>query len=117
MWIEVTNHKEVATRTHALLECLRSSPGPTSYAKRKVIEGSVMSAFTLFIDDFMIRKIASCTETEAWSKLKNDTWSTSKEEIYTPFLKYFLVEVSLPKDSKSMTYGPKFGDPRFSDRP
>ena len=30
----------------------------------------------------MIREIVSCTETEARSKLKNDTWSTSKEEIY-----------------------------------
>ena len=35
----------------------------------------------------------------------------------TPFLEYFLLDVSLPKDSQSMTYGPKFGVPRFSDRP
>ena len=59
-----------------------SYAGPTSYEKRKVVEGSIMSAFTLFIDDFMIREIISCTETEDRSKLKKDTWSTSREEIY-----------------------------------
>ena len=82
MWVEVTNHHKVATRHMPSQNVLRSSPGPTSYAKRKVIEGSIMSAFILFIDDFMIHKIVSCTETEARSKLKNDTWSKSKEEIY-----------------------------------
>ena len=82
IWVEVTNHNEVATGRMPSQNVLRSSPGPTSYAKRKVIEGSIISAFTLFIDDFMIREIVSCTETDARSKLKNDTWSTSKEEIY-----------------------------------
>ena len=116
MWVEVTNHNEVATGSMPSQNVLRSRPGPTSYAKRKVIEGSIMSAFTLFIDDFLIREIVSCTETEARSKLKNDTWSTSKKKS-TPILEYFLLEVSLPKDSESMAYGPKFGDPRFSERP
>ena len=53
MWVEVTNHNEVATGRMPSQNVLRSSPGPTSYAKRKIIEGSIMSAFTLFIDDFM----------------------------------------------------------------
>ena len=88
MWVEVTNHNEVATGLMPSQNLFRSSPGPTLYAKRKVIEGSILSVFTLFIDDFMIREIVSCTETEARSKLKNDFWSTSKEES-TPFLEYF----------------------------
>ena len=79
MWVEVTNHNEVATGSMPFQNVLRSNPNPTSYAKRKVVEGSIMSAFTIFIDDSMIREIVSCTEREARSKLKNDTWSTSKE--------------------------------------
>ena len=116
MWVEVTNHNEVATGRMPFQNVSRSSTGPTSYAKRKVIEESIMSAFILFIDDFMIREIVSCTEAEPRNKLKNDTCLTSKKKS-TPFLEYFLVEVSLPKDSESLTYGPNFGDPRFSDRP
>ena len=66
-----------------------------------------MSAFTLFIDDSMIREIISYTETETRSKInKKYNWSTSREEIYA-FLGFFLLEVSLPKGSKSMIYGPK----------
>ena len=59
MWVEVTNYNEVATGRMPSQNLLRSSTGPTPYAKKKVIEGSIMSAFTLFIDDFMIREIRS----------------------------------------------------------
>ena len=41
-----------------------------------------MSSFTFFIDEFKIREILSFTETEARIKLKKDTWSTPREEIY-----------------------------------
>ena len=57
MWVEVTNHNEVATGRMPSQNVLRSSPGPTSWANRKVIERSIMSAFTLFIDDFIIHEI------------------------------------------------------------
>ena len=42
----------------------------------------MFSAFQLFIDDFIIREIKMCTETKARSKLNNDSWSVSEEEIY-----------------------------------
>ena len=41
MWVEVINHNKVATRRIPSQNVLRSSPGPTSYAKRKVIAGSI----------------------------------------------------------------------------
>ena len=61
---------------------LTEASGPTSYAKRQIVEGDMFSAFQLFIDDFIICEIKMCTETEARSKLNNDSWSVSEEEIY-----------------------------------
>ena len=61
---------------------LKDSPGPTSFAKRNITENNMMSAFNLFVDGFIIDHIIKCTETEARSKLNNDEWKTSKEEIY-----------------------------------
>lgn len=61
---------------------LKDSPGPTSFAKRNLTENNMMSAFNLFVDGFIIDHIIKCTETEARSKLNNDEWKTSKEEIY-----------------------------------
>ena len=65
IWVEVTNHSQVVTGRMPSYNVLTSRLGPTSYAKRKVVEGSIMLAFILFIDDFVIREIISCTETEA----------------------------------------------------
>ena len=112
MWVEVTNRNKVATGRMPSQNVLRSSPCPTSYAKRKVIEGSIVSAFTLFIDDFMICGIVSCNETEARSKLKNDTWSTSKEEIYALLGIFFtrgLIAKGQPINNVwSKVWGPSF---------
>ena len=60
---------------------LRESPGPTSLPKRKIVEQSVLSAFNLLVDDFIIKHIIECTESEARSKLNNEDWSTSYAEI------------------------------------
>ena len=111
MWVEVTNHNEVATGSMPSQNVLISSPGPTSYAKRKVVKRSIMSGFTLFIDDFMIREIVSCTEIEARSKLKNDTWSKSKKKIYA--LRLFFARGLIAKrqqinDLWSKVWGPSF---------
>ena len=57
MWVEVTNHNEVATGRMPFQNVLRSSPSPASWANRKVIKRSIMSAFTLFIDGFIIHEI------------------------------------------------------------
>ena len=112
MWVEVTNYNEVATGSMPSQNVLRSSPGLTSYAKRKVVEGTIMSAFIIFIDDFMICEIVSCTETEARSKLKNGTWSTSKEEIYA-LLRIFFARGLIAKrhrinDLWSKVWAPSF---------
>ena len=60
----------------------------------------------------MIREIVSCTETEARSKLKNDTWSTSKEEI-NALLGIFFARGLIAKgqqinDLWSKVWGPSF---------
>ena len=111
MWVEATNHNKVATGRMPSQNVLRSSPGPTYYAKRKLIKGSIMSAFTLFIDDFMICKIVSCTETEARSRLKNNTWSTFKE-IYALlgifFARGLIAKGQQINDLWSKVWGPSF---------
>ena len=76
-------------------------PGPASYAKRKVVEGSIMSAFTLFIVDFMIRETLSCTETK-----KRHLVDIQKRNLRLSW-KIFC----------SRSYGPRFGDLHFSNRP
>jgi hypothetical protein len=58
----------------------RETPGPTSYAKRDIIEGKVTSAFSLMIDESMIRHIQKCTEAEARMEMKNDLLTNYLEE-------------------------------------
>lgn len=60
---------------------LRASPGPTSYAKRNIVEGSTLSAWRLIFHNSMMKDIKKCTETEARLKLKDETWSISFEEL------------------------------------
>lgn len=62
---------------------LKEEPGPTSYAKRNV--SGVSSAFLLFIDKFIVDHIVNCTEKEAQSKENDESWKTSREEIYKLF--------------------------------
>ncbi|XP_026472014.1 uncharacterized protein LOC113376319 [Ctenocephalides felis] len=38
--------------------------GPTSYAKKKIIIGDFVSAFSLIIDNYIIKHIKQCTEEE-----------------------------------------------------
>ncbi|CAB4059432.1 unnamed protein product [Lepeophtheirus salmonis] len=61
---------------------IKDAPAPTSYAKRRVGKGDTISAFSLFIDKFIIATIIECTHVEARSKISNADWSTSTEEIY-----------------------------------
>ena len=44
-----------------------------------------MTAFTLFVDKFIVDTIVECTQIEARSKSGDETWSTSAEEIYKLF--------------------------------
>ena len=64
---------------------LKEIPDPTSYAKRNVSECNVFTSFSLFIDRYIVEHIVKCTENEAQSKLQDESWKTSKEEIYKLF--------------------------------
>ncbi|CAB4067393.1 unnamed protein product [Lepeophtheirus salmonis] len=44
---------------------ITESPSPTSYTKRNVDYGTMMSTFSLFIHNFIIQEIIKCTEAEA----------------------------------------------------
>lgn len=77
----VVQQQEKETGRYGAHNILRESPGPTSLPKRKIVEGSVLSAFNLLIDNYIIKHIQECTETEARSKLKCENWSTTYEEI------------------------------------
>lgn len=54
-------------------------PGPTSHAIRNV--STIVSAFGLFIDDFILNQICKCTEAEANRKLKINNWCLPKNEL------------------------------------
>ena len=64
---------------------LKDIPGSISLSKRQIVEGSAMSAFSLFVDRFMIDHIQKCTEIEARSKTGDDNYNISTEEIYLLF--------------------------------
>ena len=64
---------------------MRETPGPTSYAKRRIIQKEAMTAFNLYVDKFIVDTIVKCTQIEARSKSGEENWSTSAEEIYKLF--------------------------------
>ena len=82
-WIDISDKTNSNSRGRISSgNILAEAPGPSSYAKRNIIEGSMLSAFKLFIDDFIIKEIIKCTEAEAQNKLNQPSWRVSKEEIY-----------------------------------
>lgn len=91
---------------------LRESPGPTSLPKRQIVEGRVLSAFSLLIDDFIIKHIQKCTESEARTKLKCESWVISYEEIYAVigimFARGVLAKGQSVDHLWSKTWGPPF---------
>ncbi|XP_026471361.1 uncharacterized protein LOC113375647 [Ctenocephalides felis] len=54
--------------------------GPTSYAKENIITGDLVSAFSLIIDNYIIKHIKQCTEEEG-SRISEYDWTTSLPEI------------------------------------
>lgn len=64
----------------AIHNVLTETPGPTSFAKRQIVAGSVLSAFSLIIDDAIIHEIKRCTELEARTRTNNPSWSVTEEE-------------------------------------
>lgn len=64
--------------SHTNFECIS---GPTAYAKRHIMLGSVSSAFHLIIDQSIIEYIKTCTELEASRVLKNK-WTITKSQLW-----------------------------------
>ncbi|XP_026465860.1 uncharacterized protein LOC113369295 [Ctenocephalides felis] len=54
--------------------------GPTSFAKKNIITGDLVSAFSLIIDNYIIKHIKQCTEEEG-SQILGYDWTTSLPEI------------------------------------
>lgn len=82
-WIDITEtvNQNTMGRINAQ-NILTEIPGPSSHAKRNIVEGNMLSAFSLFIDDFIIKEIIKCTEAEAQNKLNKPSWKVTKKEIY-----------------------------------
>lgn len=60
---------------------LKENPGPTPYSKRNIADDSPITSWRLFISDKMLNIIKKCTEVEARSKLNDETWSLSLDEL------------------------------------
>ncbi|CAK9832670.1 PiggyBac transposable element-derived protein 4 [Anthophora retusa] len=55
--------------------------GPTAYAKRHIMKGSVRTAFSLILCNSVMRHIKTCTEAEARRILNNHDWTVSLAEL------------------------------------
>ncbi|XP_046980504.1 uncharacterized protein LOC124545599 [Schistocerca americana] len=60
---------------------LREKSGPTSYAKRKIQSGKLLSAWRLIFSASMMRHIKHCTEAEARHRTQDDSWTVDTEEL------------------------------------
>lgn len=92
---------------------LREVSGPTSHAKRKIVDGSASSAWRLFFNEKILRHIQQCTEEEARKKSQNPNWSLSLNEldafISLLYARGALAAKGLPILSLwSKSWGPKF---------
>ncbi|XP_054723792.1 zinc finger BED domain-containing protein 4-like [Uloborus diversus] len=62
---------------------LKEVGGPTAHAKRNVIDSSLLSAWKLFVDEWILKHIEKFTEDEAQRQTHNREWSITLEEIDT----------------------------------
>lgn len=83
-------------------------PGPTPLAKRRM--SSILTAFTLIIDDELIEHIRKCTETEAHRSMGNTDWSISLTELkaFVSVL-YARGALGLKNMSVANIFSPKYG--------
>ena len=65
--------------------------GPTAYAKRHIMKGSVRTAFSLILCNSVMRHIKTCTEAEARRILNNHDWTVSLAELNAFIAFYMLV--------------------------
>lgn len=80
IWNEINSKNAVCGRVPAY-NVLKETAGPTSFAKSRVSEDKVSSAFKLFIDDDILLHIKKCTESEAHRQLGNKDWKLSLAEL------------------------------------
>ena len=60
---------------------LKEVPGPTPLAKRYISDDQVASAYSLLVDEAMLRHIVLCTEYEAQRRLDDKSWSMTRDEL------------------------------------
>jgi Transposase IS4 len=65
---------------------MRLNPGPTSYATRRIVAGSPLSAWSLLCDESLLRHVKRCTDAEARRQRgEMDLWNVSVAEVETTF--------------------------------
>ena len=80
MWEVITSLDSQVGRTEKH-NVMKDWTGPISYAKQSIVEGSIMSAFCLFIDKIIVDIIVNCTIFESQIKTYQNNWKTSIFEI------------------------------------
>lgn len=111
---EVISTADTETGRTAEQNVMRETPGPTSYAKRRIIQKEAITAFTLFVDKFIVDTIVECTQIEARSKSGDETWSTSTEEIYKLFGVMYARGLLAKGQPVDYIWSKKWGPPIFS---
>lgn len=80
VWIRASNESDVGRAPSQNI--FRANAGITTKTRATVSEDSKKSAFSLLIDEKMLRNIRRCTETEA-SRVLGKTWILTLEELET----------------------------------
>lgn len=92
---------------------LREKPGPTALAMRNIVDDSTISAFSLLLDEALMKNIQISTQQEAHRELGNDKWLISMEEL-NAFIAILFARGALrantlaAKDLWNKTWGPPF---------
>jgi hypothetical protein len=71
----------VSSGRQPIQNILKENPGPTPYCNRNTAYNSPITSWRLFINDKILNIIKKCIEVEARSKLNNETWSISLDEL------------------------------------
>jgi len=59
----------------------KDEAGPSPHAKRYIVGGATASSWRLLIDNYILKHIRRCTETETRRILENNDWSLSLDEL------------------------------------
>ncbi|XP_026471013.1 uncharacterized protein LOC113375288 [Ctenocephalides felis] len=98
-----TKTAEVGTPGRSLSNCVfKDVNGPTSYAKKNIITGDLVSAFSLIIDNYIIKHIKQCTEEGAV-----EFWSTTGQHRYRKYvhlLEFYMLVGPMRQKKLKLTY-------------